>query len=87
MPSHHDPAAEHGVHRIQVGQRAALRRREKLRQNCAAPGIEILRHSIPVERLTPLGDFGSRIECRFGQGAHARASRSRSARFRSTPHR
>ena len=49
MPSHHYPAAEDAVHRIQPGQRIALLPGDKIFDQRASPCIEVSRHPLPIE--------------------------------------
>jgi hypothetical protein len=108
VSGHHDARAEAGIVRIERRQGPALLRRQKLRRDGAAIGVELRLDGGPIKRidrhaLTPAplpegeGESGglpfspgekvaAERPDEGGPGLHA-ASRSRSARLRSTPHR
>ena len=89
---HHDVAAKAPVIVVQRGQRLALGRRDETLDHRSPPRIEIRRHARPVDRRHALADRRGASRCpgERGHGASrpdTRASRSSSARLRSTPQR
>lgn len=86
MPSHHYPAAEKAIYRIQLGQRIALFPSDEIRDHRTALSIEVFRRSLPIERLHPASNVPGRCDRpRFlNQCVQACASFSSSARLRSS---
>jgi hypothetical protein len=83
MLPHHDPASEELVIGIAGGERGAFVGRQDPADHGTAVRVELTADSRPIER----GDSIGRVDGRRGSEAHSAASRFRSARFRSTPHR
>ena len=82
VASHHHPAAEMLVVRIERRQRAAFIRREQSLQDGAALRVEIACRLRPVDRVDTRGDVGWRMNNAFGDG-HERCSQmcGRATRF------